>query len=186
LAGPARAAEDAASVSPSSGLKDGQTVTVTGSGWPANDTINMVECSVPLTAVSSCDLGTLVRITSSATGTFSTPFRVHTGVVGDGSCDPGKSCLIAIGNTDNSSAAQVSIAFAPAATPSPTAKPSPVASTGSGEGEADATSDVPTTVNAGSGGEAGRSGAPTWLVGSLSGLGVLLVGAGLRRRLVRE
>ncbi|MET7619086.1 enediyne antibiotic chromoprotein [Streptomyces sp. NPDC005408] len=70
IAGPA-SADPALSVTPSTGLSDGQSVTVTGSGFTAGTDVSITECSSP----TLCS-ATTVTATVGADGTFSAPYAV--------------------------------------------------------------------------------------------------------------
>lgn len=70
-AGPATAAT-AMSVTPSSGLSDGQSVTVSGTGYPAGSTVHVSEC----TTTDRCSNDS-VPATAAADGTFSVTFTVR-------------------------------------------------------------------------------------------------------------
>ncbi|MCU0309862.1 MAG: neocarzinostatin apoprotein domain-containing protein [Acidimicrobiales bacterium] len=67
-----------ASVTPSTGLSDGQRVDVTGAGWEPNSGIYVIQCKVggPDDG-SSCDLDSLITAPSDATGSFTTTFEVQ-------------------------------------------------------------------------------------------------------------
>ncbi len=66
----------ALSANPDTGLADGQTVTVNGTGFSAHMTIGMVECEPGATGPSQCDLSTLLEIFSDGSGDFTTPYSV--------------------------------------------------------------------------------------------------------------
>jgi Neocarzinostatin family len=85
----------AVTVKPDTNVKDGGTVKVSGTGFPANQpTVYVVECSGPSQA--QCDLGTLKTGSTNASGAFkNVKLTVHTGTVGTGSCKAGKACLVA-------------------------------------------------------------------------------------------
>jgi hypothetical protein len=63
-------------VYPSVGLADGQTITVTGSGFTPFMGVGMVECEQGATGPSGCDLSTLLELGTDASGSFSTPYSV--------------------------------------------------------------------------------------------------------------
>jgi hypothetical protein len=76
-AAPAGAAP-AISVSPSTGLHNGQTVTVSGSGFTKNGTVYIVECKAGATSEGQCsfdfsDLSTVVVAKADASGNLRTP-----------------------------------------------------------------------------------------------------------------
>lgn len=99
-------------VTPDSGLVKGQTVTVTGSGFPyatngAPNTYFMAQCTSAVTgALNSsdtghCNIGAVQSVTVTQAGTFSTKLKLVTGVVGDGVCGTKGhlTCVIGVGNT---------------------------------------------------------------------------------------
>jgi hypothetical protein len=61
---------------PSAELADGQTITVTGSGFTPNSLIGMAECESNATSPANCDLSTVQEVESDGTGSFSTPYTV--------------------------------------------------------------------------------------------------------------
>jgi hypothetical protein len=194
---PASAATPTVTASPSTGLVNGQTVTLTGSGYEANHAIFVLECSSSAGA-SACDVSHLKPVTTSATGTFSTTFTVATGAIGDGTCNPGQSCIIAAGDASGVGGAANITFKAPATktpttsttktttttttkttTPAKTATKATTTNTSTGAGSA-----VPTTVSAGTGGAADRNGMPVYslLLGAIGGAAVVGAGVQSRRR----
>ncbi|MGC8499176.1 MAG: neocarzinostatin apoprotein domain-containing protein [Acidimicrobiales bacterium] len=104
-------------VSKNSGLKNGQTVTVTGSGFTPGDSVYAVECLKGATGQSSCDLTTATAITVNTDGTLpSTSFTVVTGAVASGTCGTtaanARNCVIAVANISGGDAGEAPIAFA--------------------------------------------------------------------------
>ncbi len=104
-------------VSKNSGLKNGQTVTVTGSGFTPGDSVYAVECLKGATGQSSCDLTTATAITVNTDGTLpSTSFKVVTGAVASGTCGTtaanARNCVIAVANISGGDAGEAPIAFA--------------------------------------------------------------------------
>jgi len=77
--GSAAFADSGLTVGPSTGLDDGQTVTVSGSGYAGGSTVYVVECQHDAW---QCDTANLVRITANADGTFTTPEVVHKSFTG--------------------------------------------------------------------------------------------------------
>src|SRR4051794_21005842 len=78
LGATAAGANPGISVSPSTGLHDGQTVTVTGSGFTKNGTVYIVECKSGATSESQCsfsfsDLSTVVVAKADASGNLHSP-----------------------------------------------------------------------------------------------------------------
>jgi hypothetical protein len=86
----------AVTVTPNSGLKAGDTVTVGGSGFPASMTVYVLECS-GTSGQAACDIGTLNATgKTGADGSFSgITVKIVTGAVGTGTCTAGKTCFIA-------------------------------------------------------------------------------------------
>jgi hypothetical protein len=133
---PALAASPTISVSPSSGLTNGQSVTVKLSGFTPKASVAVIECS-PLVAQdkqAACDTAGVKVLTTDASGAATTPFTVKTGQIGtaSGSTCPGQGgvCLITAANTANqaeNTSAQVT--FASAASPSASPTPVPGATT---------------------------------------------------------
>ena len=99
-------------VTPDTGLVKGETVTVTGSGFPAatggaTNTYFMAECTSAVTGALNatdtghCNIGAVQPVTVTQAGTFSTKIKLVTGVVGDGVCGTTGhlTCVIGVGNT---------------------------------------------------------------------------------------
>jgi hypothetical protein len=88
------------SVSPSTGLADGQQVTVTGKGYSANATVGLVECPAGATSQDLCDGRTATSFSTDAKGRYvhqATVYEVITdahGTVTDCGAAPG-TCVIA-------------------------------------------------------------------------------------------
>ncbi|MGA7835591.1 MAG: neocarzinostatin apoprotein domain-containing protein [Acidimicrobiales bacterium] len=75
------------SVTPSTGLTNGQSVTITGSNFTPGDSVYAVECLLTATTEAGCDTSTATPISVSATGALpSTTFKVATGAIGNGTC----------------------------------------------------------------------------------------------------
>jgi hypothetical protein len=115
-------------VTPATGVKDGDTVTLSGTGFAASTGLFAVECagsgSGPPPAQADCDLGTLTTSTTDATGAFSgVKIVVHTGAVGDKTCDAGGSCDIVVTTSmtapDATNSAIGTFTFAAGTTPPP-------------------------------------------------------------------
>jgi hypothetical protein len=99
-------------VTPDTGLVKGETVTVTGSGFPsvtggATNTYFMAECTSVVTGALTatdtghCNIGAVQQVNVTPAGTFSTKMKLVTGVVGDGVCGTAGhlTCVIGVGNT---------------------------------------------------------------------------------------
>ena len=87
-----------ATATPSTGLTDGQHVTVSWTGYAPGQTVNILECSAsPPTQAGQCDLHGAVLLHPDPTGAGTVSFTAVTGAVGAGTCDathPG--CVIAV------------------------------------------------------------------------------------------
>ena len=108
-----------ATVSPSTGLVDGQTVTVRWHGYTAGKVVNVLECSrIDLATASSagCDFSNADILHPDPTGSGSLQMQVVSGAVGDGTCDAAHAgCSIVVNNassTDPSETVKVPITFA--------------------------------------------------------------------------
>ena len=117
------------SVTPSTGLTNGASVTITGSGFKDGDSLYAVECLETATTEAGCDTSTATPITASATGTLpSTTFKVATGAIGTGACGTTatnySSCIIEVAEISGADLGFTTIDFAApavAVVPSPTA-----------------------------------------------------------------
>ncbi len=107
-----------ATVTPSSGLADGETVSVAWQGLTPGQNVNVLECAKnPPTAAGDCDLQSGKLLQPDPTGAGSLSLVVHTGAIGSGGgiCDathPG--CVIAVnqgGSLDPAATVVVTIAF---------------------------------------------------------------------------
>jgi dienelactone hydrolase len=107
-----------ATVTPDSALHDGQTVTVSWSGYAPGQSVNALECSHnPPTAAGQCDLTSGVLLHPDPTGSATVSLVVHTGVIGTGGgiCDATHPCVIAVnqgGSLAASATATVEVTFA--------------------------------------------------------------------------
>jgi dienelactone hydrolase len=108
-----------ATVSPDTGLADGQTVTVSWEGFSPGVSVNVLQCSHnPPTAAADCDLKTGAILHPDPSGSGSLGIKVHTGAVGSGGGMCGAShpgCVIAVnqgGSLDPNSTVTVGISFA--------------------------------------------------------------------------
>jgi hypothetical protein len=113
LAGPASAGTSGMSVkvSPNRGLVNGEMVTISGHGLARSDdgdslTWFATECTAsvrgrmnPSTDTPHCDVTDAQAIRVSRSGSFSTKFRVRSGIVGDGYCGTAghATCVIGVG-----------------------------------------------------------------------------------------
>jgi hypothetical protein len=87
-----------ATVAPTKGLTDGQSVTISWEGFAPGVAVNILQCSVsPPTMASDCNLNTATVLHPDPQGSGSLQFVVHTGPSGSGTCDathPG--CVVVI------------------------------------------------------------------------------------------
>ena len=108
-----------ASVTPSTGLADGKSVTVRWSGYTAGKVVNVLECShldVASADSSGCDFSNAAILHPDPTGHGSLTMRIVTGTVGDGTCDAAHNgCAIVVNDassTDPSYSRVLPISFA--------------------------------------------------------------------------
>ena len=103
-------------VVPSTGLRNGRVVTVSGSGFKPGDHVYIVECLTSGSSAAQCNLATTVSKTITAKGLLPvTKFKVVTGKVGTGRCGTKasnlRSCAIDVGNALKKDAATVRLTF---------------------------------------------------------------------------
>ena len=89
----------AVSVTPDSGLHDGQEVAIRGGGYSANSTVGVVECPTAADSLDDCDSRTAHTLSTDGDGHFSTTMVVA-GVITDGhaqdtDCRVAGSCVVA-------------------------------------------------------------------------------------------
>ncbi|MHB8335112.1 MAG: neocarzinostatin apoprotein domain-containing protein [Acidimicrobiales bacterium] len=116
-------------VTPATGLKNGDTVTITGSGFTAGDSLFALECLVTATSAAGCDTTGATPITANSDGTLpSTTFTVTAGAIGTGTCGTSASdltgCVISVSNASAGDAAHAAITFAALASPTINVAPS--------------------------------------------------------------
>ena len=107
-------------VSPSTNLKNGRSVTVTGSGFKPGDSLFVLECLATATGASGCDVATAKSITANSDGTLpSTPFTVAAGKIGLSACGTTSAnaggCIITVATATGTDAGATPIRFAVAA-----------------------------------------------------------------------
>ncbi len=107
-----------AEVTPDAGLVNGQTVTVTWSGYTPGNTINIVQCSNRTEGdASACDLQHGKILQPNPAGDGSLPLEIVVGPVGTGICDADHAdCQIVVndgGSLDPAASVRISISFAP-------------------------------------------------------------------------
>jgi hypothetical protein len=113
---PAKTYHPRLKVVPSTGLRKGRVVTVSGSGFKPRDRVYIVECLASGSAAAQCNLATTVPKTITAKGLLPvTKFKVVTGKVGTGLCGTKASnlrgCAIDVGNAAKKDAATVRLTF---------------------------------------------------------------------------
>jgi dienelactone hydrolase len=97
-----------ASVTPDTGLHDGQTVTVRWSGYTAGKVVNILECShVDIASASSagCSFAHAAILHPDPTGSGSAILHVGTGTIGNGACDATHSCYVIVNNASSTNPA---------------------------------------------------------------------------------
>jgi dienelactone hydrolase len=108
-----------ATVTPNTGLHDGQVVTVHWSGYTPGKVVNILECStVEISTASSagCSFAHAAILHPDPTGSGSATFPIGTGAIGTGTCDAAHSCYVVVNNassTDPAGSKVVTIRFAP-------------------------------------------------------------------------
>jgi hypothetical protein len=113
----------AVTATPSTGLVQGDTVTVAGTGFPANTSVAVIQC-IPGTGVETCSYSTLTYVTTNGSGAFSTSFTpkriLVVGLTAYDCADPGQ-CRIGAGVPPDGAAgsAYTEIQFDPSVPPPP-------------------------------------------------------------------
>lgn len=103
-------------VTPSTGLHNGEKVKVSGTGFKAGDSVYIVECLVTAKGESNCNILNTVPATISKTGVLpKSTFKVTTGKIGNGKCGTtaanAKDCAVSAGNISGGDSAVSRIAF---------------------------------------------------------------------------
>jgi hypothetical protein len=117
MAGAAMATGPKGKVVPNLHLKNGETVKVSGAGFPHNVTFFILECNKTVRKMGgiACDEDNVVSANSDAKGRVpATRFTVHTGGIGDGMCGTSqddKKCYIVFADSLKSDVASVGILF---------------------------------------------------------------------------
>lgn len=196
---PAVAAGPTVTVTPSSGLSNGQTVTVTGAGFTANyANMVVVQCAASATGANGCDTADVKFTKADASGSFTVQLTLRTKF---GSTDCTKvDCIVqghegfdaSSGKTGTSAPLHFGSVAAPTHTRSSAPAPAPPAATNSSTVEATrATGSAGTGGNGGSAalptgassGKAAATGAPFLSeLAALAGLAVLLIGGAVAYR----
>ena len=103
-------------VKPATGLKNGQTVKVSGTGFKPHDTVFVVECLATAKGASGCQVAMASPVTISSKGVLpTTKFHVATGKIGSGKCGTTKKnlkgCEVSAGNAAGKDTASTIITF---------------------------------------------------------------------------
>jgi hypothetical protein len=103
-------------VTPSTNLRNGEKVRVSGTGFKAGDSVYIVECLVTAKGESNCNILNTVAATVSKTGALPpSTFKVSTGKIGNGKCGTAasnlKDCAVSVGNISGGDSAVFRIAF---------------------------------------------------------------------------
>lgn len=104
-------------VTPSTGITNGKSVFVSGTGFKPKDTVYITECLATAKGEAQCDIETATPVTISATGVLKkTKFKIITGVIGSGRCGTKasnlRSCAVSAGNVSGKDTATKDIVFA--------------------------------------------------------------------------
>jgi dienelactone hydrolase len=108
-----------ATVTPNTGLHDGQAVTVHWSGYTAGKVVNVLECShVDIASASSagCSFAHAAILHPDPTGSGSVVLHLGTGTIGNGVCDAAHTCYVIVNNASSTNPAdtkELPIRFAP-------------------------------------------------------------------------
>jgi hypothetical protein len=106
-------------VTPSSGLTNGESVKVSGSGFTPHDSVFLLECLATATSQSGCSIqGIPTPITITPRGLLPpTTFKVVTGTIGTGKCGTSAAnagaCAISVGNASGGDTSTAVIRFKP-------------------------------------------------------------------------
>ena len=99
------------SISPDTGLKDGDTVTITGKGFTAGSKYGFTECADKgnATGAGDCDLRTIKVATADSSGTVTSPFVVAKGPFGSNNivCSASQPCEVSIANAGSANPTEV-------------------------------------------------------------------------------
>jgi hypothetical protein len=93
-----------ATVTPDTGLHDGQAVTVRWSGYTAGKVVNILECShVDIASASSagCSFAHADILQPDPAGSGSVVLHVGTGTIGNGVCDAAHPCYVIVNNASS-------------------------------------------------------------------------------------
>jgi hypothetical protein len=104
-------------VTPSTGLKNHSSLTVSGTGFKPKDSVYITECQTTAKGATGCDILTATPVTITAAGVLpKTKFKVITGTIGNGKCGTAaanlKKCAVDAGNASGGDSAVFKIVFA--------------------------------------------------------------------------
>jgi hypothetical protein len=117
VGGASAAAKPKLVVTPSTGLTNHKTVTVSGTGFKPKDNVYITECQTTAKDATGCDIFTALPVKISATGVLAkTKFKLVTGTVGNGKCGTTaanlRKCAVSVGNASGGDSAVFKIIFA--------------------------------------------------------------------------
>lgn len=84
---------------PNKNLVNNSTVMVSAKGFPANDSLVIVECNsnAKTSDQNACDTSVIVGAVANAKGVVAaTPYTFRTGTIGDGTCNANQTCYIVV------------------------------------------------------------------------------------------
>jgi hypothetical protein len=122
VAAPAALAAGTIMVTPATNLTDGQTVTVAGGGFAANEPLAGAQCKSGALGTSDCDTSHPALFNADGSGTYSISYVVRAAIItGNGAvdCHVSGACVFAVADLSNiaGTGVQASLGFAPAAPP---------------------------------------------------------------------
>jgi hypothetical protein len=108
----------AITISPSTGLKNNEVVKITGTGYPANESLGITECANDgnQTTANDCNLGGIGVTKATASGTVSATYTVVLGPFGANHivCTSAPGCIVSVsqeGSADPNAEATATIKF---------------------------------------------------------------------------
>ena len=108
-----------ASATPSTGLANGQSITVSWHGYTAGKTVNILECAgtgAGAGGTAACGFTNALLLHPDPTGSGTAPFKVITGPVGNGVCDHAHPCTLVVNNAGSANpkaSVRLTLVFAP-------------------------------------------------------------------------
>lgn len=105
-------------ITPNTGLTNGQVIKVSGAGFQPNEAVYVIECIATATSAASCDLQTATAATTDANGALPiTNFPVATGVISGAttcgtSAADASNCIVSVGTSLGADTAFAPITFA--------------------------------------------------------------------------